>query len=124
MASLYAGVIHFFQTDSQQVILDNLRLLKAGIDDGATLSILQDNSSFPQIQELPMTPPVWNPYAGAKDKSPLVLEEPVLIDMSYKGTSYGLLNSNYAITAVDNNRLMISADISAYGPVIQSLDGG
>ncbi|OGS36675.1 MAG: hypothetical protein A2293_13300 [Elusimicrobia bacterium RIFOXYB2_FULL_49_7] len=123
MANFYVNAVHFYGQHAQHVILDNMRLLKPGVSDGSVLTIINDNSAWPQIVELPQQTPEWNKYTGSRDNALLTLGTPVSITPGIN-TSYGYLNGNpRALSAVDNQRLIMGLDLSV-GGVIKSVDGG
>ncbi|MFH0922037.1 MAG: T9SS type A sorting domain-containing protein [Fibrobacterota bacterium] len=124
MANLSVNVTHFYHVQAQHVVVDNLRLLKAGAEDGGTWPLLRDTTAFQTVQELPPQSPVWtNRYTGARNTAPLTLGEPSFIDLGAGDPGYAYLTGMpYAISAVDNDRIAIGSWI--YGGVRKTLNGG
>ncbi|MFH0920722.1 MAG: T9SS type A sorting domain-containing protein [Fibrobacterota bacterium] len=124
MANFYVNAVRFYGLHAQHVVLDNMRLLKPGVADGSALPVITDNSAWPQVAELPPQTPVWNKYTGTRDNALLTLDTPAVSITPGINTSYGYLNGNpRALSAVDNQRLIMGLDLSV-GGVIKSVDGG
>ncbi|OGS37010.1 MAG: hypothetical protein A2293_02205 [Elusimicrobia bacterium RIFOXYB2_FULL_49_7] len=124
MANLSVNVPHFYHSRAQHVIVDNLRLLKAGVDEGTSLTVLRDTTAFQTVQELPPQSPVWtNKYTGARNTEPLTLGEPSVIDRSSANISYAQFSGMpYAISAVDNDHIIMGTTI--FGNALMSVNGG
>ncbi|MFH0919843.1 MAG: T9SS type A sorting domain-containing protein [Fibrobacterota bacterium] len=124
LTNININAVAFYGKRAERILIDNMRLLKAGADDGSALQVVRDTSALPAVQALPMAAPSWAKYAGARDKTPLSFETPSVIDYGSGGNyCYPLLSGiPYAIAAVDNNRLIMAGWI--YGAAKHSVDGG
>ncbi|MFH0919841.1 MAG: T9SS type A sorting domain-containing protein [Fibrobacterota bacterium] len=123
MANFQVNVPHFYHVQAQRLMVDNMRLLKAGVNDGTALTVIRDTTPFQTVQELPPQSPVWTgKYAGARNTAPLTLGAPVAIDLTSTSPSYAYLPNAYSISAVDNDHIIMGTGI--FGSVLKSVNGG
>jgi len=123
MANFYISAIHFSGANAQKILVDRMRLLKTGANDGSAFDVLRDTSAYPAVQELPAQTPQWsNRYAGAKDNNDLPSASPDSLDLTWKDMSWPLFQGNhYALHAADNNHMFMDIQLTQ---AMKSVDGG
>jgi hypothetical protein len=106
------------------VLVDNVRLLAPGADDGGKLEVLVDRSPFPVPEPLPLAdaPAAPEKPRGARNWAALAPGEPVKAATG-GGGSYGNLSLPRALAVADNDHLLFGQSIGRI-EAVQSADGG
>ncbi|MFH1023189.1 MAG: sialidase family protein [Planctomycetota bacterium] len=106
------------------VLVDNIRLLAPGADDGGKMELLVDKSPFPVPEPLPLRdePAKADKPQGARNWAALKPGEPVQVAMA-SGSAFGNMTLPRALAVADNDHLIFGNSIGRTR-VTQSADGG